>query len=246
MRKIFLGLLLVALAAATAVADEISGQIRMAYEGSSYGPYQAGIGGEFTYSPINGWLDLSDYASSTSGIGVEGTFQSFCIEYNEHIYAYPNLYEATISKNAYMGGGGSGTDGDPISVGTGWLYSQFAAGTLQGYAYVDNPATAINERKVSADYLQKAIWWLEDEYGDYSDSNPFMAAVVNFFGNSEDAAKADGGWNYGVYALNFEASSGDLRQDTLYYRAVPDGGATVILLGFAVAGMALVSRRFRV
>lgn len=217
----------------------------MAYPGSSYGPYQAGIGGEFTYLPIDGWLDLSGYSSSASGIGVEGTFQSFCIEYNEHIYPYPNLYEATISKNAYMGGGGSGEDGDPVSVGTGWLYSQFAEGTLEGYVYADDPATAVNERKISADFLQKAIWWLEDEYGSFDSSNPFMAAVVSFFGDS-DAAKTDGGWNYGVYALNFETLSGDLRQDTLYYRAVPDGGATVILLGLAFAGLAFVSRRFRI
>ena len=250
MKNFFLGMLLISILAATGVAGEISGQIQVGYQigssVSSYGPYQAGIGGEFTYLPINGWLDLSGYAASTSGVkGVVGTFQSFCIEYSEHIYPYPSIYDATINQNAYKGGVGGGPEGDPISVGTGWLYSQFAEGTLAGY----NFSGTDSQRKASADLLQKAIWWLEDEYGSYSAANPFMLAVVSSFG-SQAAAKADGGWNYGVYALNFTAtdSAKSLRQDTLYYRAipVPDGGATVILLGLTLAGGALVSRRLRI
>ena len=60
-----------------------------------------------------------------------------------------------------MNGGGGAVDGkDPVSAGTGWLYSQFARGSLTGYDY-DN-ITPLG-RIESARLLQLAIWMLEDE-----------------------------------------------------------------------------------
>ena len=233
---IIAGLVGMALASA-AMAD----QIQIGYSGSGYGPYQTGLGGEFTVNPITpaGWLDLSGYVNGQTGnIGTSGTFETFCVEGSEVIYPYNATYNAVINQNAVQGG--VGPAGDPLSVGTGWLYRQFATTTWDSglsYNYGAN-------RKTSAGALQNAIWWLEVEEGiAYNSGNIYMKAVVDKFG-TEAGAKADGGWTYGVYALNLTVpGTGALAQDQLYF--VPDSGTTIMLLGIGLGGMALVARRRR-
>jgi hypothetical protein len=238
MKKIGL-LLVVAMALASPV---VAGQIQVGYPASSYGIYQSGLGGEFTLNPLTGWLSLAAYGSSTQNVGVSGTFQTFCIEGNETISGYSATYNAALSQNAMYGS--QPTTGDPISVGTGWLYSQFAQGTLAGYNFGGTTA----QRQASAGLLQNAIWWLEGEEGiTYNSANPFMFAVVQQF-QTPAAAMADGGWNYGVYALNLWAVGGTLEtsrvQDQLFYQ-VPDGGTTLMLLGGALVGIGALRRKFR-
>lgn len=222
------------------VPAAVANQVQVGYSGSGYGMYQTGLGGEFTLNPLTGWLDLSGYVAETKDIGVAGTFQTFCVEGGEYIYPYPTKYDAVISRNAIQGG--VGPTGDAISVGTGWLYSQFATMNWDaglGYNYSTG-------RSGSADLLQRAIWWLEGEEGiAYNASNPYMAALVVKFG-SKDNAKADGGWNYGVYALNLKnPTTGALAQDQLVYTHVPDGGLTLMLLGLGLGGVGMVSRKLR-
>ena len=214
-------------------------QIQFGYAGSSYGAYQTGIGGEFTLVPVSpsGWLDVSGYSAAASGVGVAGSFQSFCIEYQEHIDGH-GVYNAVQNTDAVWGGVNLGSD--PISLGTGWLYSQFALGTLSGYNYGAG-------RSVSADQLQNAIWMLEGE-ATFNSLNPYVQLVLNQvqFGGSWTAAIADGGNTYGVFALNLTDDAGGRHQDQLYYvakRTVPDGGLTIILLGIAMGGIGLVARR---
>jgi hypothetical protein len=251
MRKSIVILAVALMAVTVAFAD----QIQVGYPGQPLGPYTGGNGGgEFTFLPINpaGWLNLSNYdAGVTRDVGVSGSFQTFCIEGNEGIYGYDEInidvdkswpYDATLSQNAMQGS--MGPSGDPVSVGTGWLYSQFARGVLSGYTY----GPSVGARQTSAGLLQQAIWWLEGEKSVvYSAANPFMAAVVNHFG-SEALAQADGGWNYGVYALNLTKTTqtGTVKriQDGLVY--VPDGGMTLILLGIAFAATAFAYSRIRV
>lgn len=237
MKRLTIGFVLALMMASVAVA----GQIQVGYSGSSYGIYQYDKGGEFTYNPLTGWLNLSGYdASKTANIGVSGTFQTFCIEGAEYLYGYDNIYDAQISTKAMNGGVTPAGVGDPISVGTGWLYSQFARGVLAGYNYSGTEA----QREYSADLLQKAIWWLEGEKGiAYNAGNTFMFEVYKNFSYDEAAAKADGGEQYGVYAINM-SQNGEVRQDALYY--VPDGGSTAILLGLAFAGMQFIIRRRRI
>ena len=126
-----------------------------------YGPYQTGRGGEFSLLP-NAELKsvLGTYDAKALYNGTAGTaFQTFCLEENEYIYSNTE-HSATISNAAINGGVGGATDGeDPISVGTAYLYFQFAKGTLPNYNY---EGTATN-RKSSAGELQQAIWWLENE-----------------------------------------------------------------------------------
>jgi len=232
---------LVLLLASAALAD----QVQVGYPGSFYGPYQTGVGGEFTLTPLNptGWLDLSNYASAAR---VGGGFQTFCLEGSEFIGGYSSTYNASMNRNAVWGG--IGPSGDPLSVGTGWLYSQFATSDWEsGYGLSYN-YTSVSGRRADADLFQKAIWWLEGEESvSYNASNKFMAAVVARFG-SRTAAKADGGWLYGVYALNLTTANGGRVQDQLYFSGipVPDGGATIALLGLAIAGLGIMSRRFRI
>ena len=134
----------------------------------------------------------------------------------------------------------------PFLPGTGWLYSQFARGVLSGYAYSGTEAA----REASAGLLQKALWWLEGEEV-FNAGNIYMAAVVANFGGSQANAKADGGAIYGVSALNLwlpgtnPAIASNRAQDQLFYKPVPDGGHILALLGMALCGMAIASRRLR-
>jgi len=239
MKKILIAFTFALLLVSAAMAD----QVQVGYPGSRYGAYQTGVGGEFTLTPVNptNWLDLTHYGAGAMNVGVAGSFQTFCLEGGEYIY--PNsIYNAVIQQNVVNGGVGPG--GDPISKGTGWLYSQFASGNWESglsYAYGAGRGT-------DADLFQKAIWWLEGEEGiTYTASNRFMSAVVNHFG-SELAAQADGGSRFGVYALHLTTENGGPIQDQLYFSGipVPDSGATIALLGLAVAGLGFVSRRFRI
>ena len=248
--------------ASPAMAD----QIQVGFPGSTsptgypgYGPYQTGIGGEFTVNdiggyPLDSWLDLSGYSgnalSQTKNLGPSGitSFQTFCIEKSEYLYPYAATYDVVLSGGAVHGGLG-GADPDPLSRGTAFLYSQFAQGGLTGYNYGAG-------RSVSAAVLQEAIWWLEEEITSYTAGNSFIALVATTFGSDLDARLDAGTGQYGVYVLNLTGVGGGapsgVGQDQLYYRdpgvsitAVPDGGTTLALLGMALCGMAIVSRRFR-
>ena len=219
----------------------MAGQVQIGYPGSGYGPYQTGRGGEFTILPLSSALDLSPYANGVSK-NVPGalydSFQSFCIEGNEFIYPYSAIYEAKIDTYAEAGGmSGQDEPGrDHVSVGSGWLYSRFAKGTLN-YNYV-------GDRWASADLLQQAIWWLEGEDGvQFNAGNTYMAAVTSKFGSAADAM-ANGGEAYGVYALNVWNDSGP-GQSQLIYVPVPDGGATLMLLGVALTGLGALRQTLR-
>jgi hypothetical protein len=209
------------------------------------GMWQSGDGGEFFVRPTSGPLNNASYATTTRNQGATagiGSFQSFCLERSESIRS-PVRYvvndEAVLGgNNAHLPAGSDG--GDVISQGTSWLYSQFAQGTLPGYSYAG--AT----RFTSAALLQTAIWVLEDELGAFAGvGNPFFALAMLHGGY----ANAAPGLN-GVYALNFTQTNAagaiSRDQDMLYYddgRMVPDGGASVMLLGVALGGMGL-ARRF--
>jgi hypothetical protein len=241
--------------AVVCASPALASQIQVGYTGSSYGPYQTGQGGEFTLNDVNGpgatpndWLDLSGYSSLTSDLGPGGisSFQSFCLEMNEYLHPFSNTYNASISDAAVSGGVGGATAGaDAISLGTAYLYSAFAQGTLTGYF------TAAN-RKDSAAALQQAIWWLEDELTLATPTtNTFLALLTSgtdpLFANLS-AAKANADGAYGVRVLNLTTTSNGPAQDQLYFAgiieaaSVPDGGTTVALLGLGLVGLAAVRR----
>jgi hypothetical protein len=197
--------------------------------------YYAGSGGEFTLwggiPPNLGYSSSTSNLTNTQGIGTP-SFQTFCLESDEFVNI-GGSYNYAFNYRAINGGVGSG--GDPISVGTSWLYSQFA----QGY----------NLSLARAGELQSAIWYLEGEGGGLSTdvTNLLLGkfgAGSTFVNWSADAVVGDNG----VYVLNLTNLSGGLAQDMLYYKS--EGNSvpippTVYLLGAGLLGLVGMRRKFR-
>ena len=208
-----------------------------------YGPFQTLQGGEFTLLPAG---SLSGVASNYSGLASNsvqtGTFQTFCIEDNEYIY--PNAVHHYVLNSAAVAGGLGGGSPDPISKGTAYLYYYFAKGTLAGYAYT-NPGRS-GGIGTSADLLQQALWYLENEDvgngsfrpGDIA-ANPFMALVNSEYGSIAEA-RVDANGAFGVAVLNLYDAAGAPRQDVLVVTPEP---LTMLLLGLGLVGLAGLRRK---
>jgi hypothetical protein len=249
MKKIAVLSVILGLAAPCIMAADI----QVGYSGSGYGQWQTGQGGEFTLTPSTTPTSLNplgvtlDYAGVTRNIGQSGSFQTFCIEENEYIYPYNRPAQGTLSDAAIYGGvggrvGSPGNTYDPLSVGTAWLYKQFAEGTLDGYDY-----TTVDGRHASASQLQQAIWWLEEEVNlDHPAQNIFAAQVLAIYGG-EVGARANnvdstGHRQIGVMVLNLTYDDGQsVGQDQLV--SIPDGGMTLMLLGLGFSGLAVIRRK---
>jgi hypothetical protein len=223
-----------------------SAQVAIAYQvqvGSSFGPYQTGSGGEFTFftknGTFNGGFDVSaNYSTKTQDFISAESFQTFCLEYNEFIYKN-TTYDAVFNTAAVFNGipGNS----DPISIGTAWLYSNFARGTLAGYDY-NNLSSRFN----SAAALQNTIWWLEGEAVDPGSGNIFRQAVLSQFHNNTDEAMANANGAYGVMVLNLYAAGHAnefdyKKQDMLVVTPIP---AAAWLLSTGLIGLVGIRRRF--
>lgn len=242
MKRLSITFLLVSALASPAMA----GQLLM-----QSGPYQGTLGGEFTFKVIDasGGFSLAGagYAEGvTKNIaGFPTSFQTFCLETNEVIKS-GFTYNAALSSSATLGGVGGATSGsDPVSQGTGWLYAKFAVGTLVPYAYGGTAA----ERQASADALQRTIWWLENESSDLAPGTVYDALLIAQFGSLANARLDGIGANYGVFAANLTADlcNGAVRGpncQSILFR-VPDGGATLMLLGGALMGITALRRKIR-
>lgn len=264
-RKKKLGILALVFAAAS-VSSAFGTTIAL-----SGGAYQNGIGGEFTATvgttpnSLDAYIGTYSPLAATNSIdGSVNNFQTFCIEYNEHFNWTPATYTSAVSSAAIHGGVPGGED--PVSVGTGWLYSQFAQGLLKDN--LGNSYFTTGSRYTNAGELQNAIWWLEGEITTDQSNNRYIKAAATALGVGStvpNASPLEGGtglaantlnnghnaaW-FGVSALNLGPFDGNpiTSQDQLIYQytgnQVPDGGATLLLLGLSLSGMGALQRRMR-
>lgn len=197
------------------------------------GPYHSGVGGEFnaystTLNPVSMGYSPLTMANVGHGVG----FETFCLEYNEE-FIPGGTYNYAISQAAIHGGVPGGSD--PLSLGTAWLYLNFAEGNLPGYDF-----TNASNRTNAAGMLQNTIWWLEGERADPGNGNSFRNLVVAQFGSAANAMADNNGF-YGVAVLNLYYLDGSDSQDQLVL--VPDGGTTSVLLSLGLASLFLFNRK---
>jgi hypothetical protein len=87
------------------------------------------------------------------------------VELNEHI-RFSSTFYVQFSDSAVNGGVGGqppGSNFDPLDPMTAYLYTQFITGSLSTVGYIYTPGP---DRVASADALQNAIWYIENEITD--------------------------------------------------------------------------------
>lgn len=194
-----------------------------------------GYTADYGYSP-------NAVSTYTKGGVTREFFYSFCLEKNITISSKTNYNGVLNETGQYTT---TENNEDYISIGTAWLYYQFATGQLSGFEYSSkNDITA----------LQHAIWFLENEV------TPFPSSVNNEFYNlavAEFGAAAatnynlsqdfyNGDFKYTVYALNITKLNGADTQDGLFMTrsAVPEP-TTILIWGIGICLAAVGYRRFK-
>jgi hypothetical protein len=195
------------------------------------GVYAQQPGGEFTVTldpsdagdPVFQSI-LSHYDASTI---VNGGFETFCLSSTTELLGNPQ--NATLTPNG-------------VTLGTAWLYSQFVNQTLAGYTWAPGAG-----RVASAWDLQNAIWELQGTpVYDLAAAAGYYNLAVAFFGGAANAElAANGVYNIDAFVLTHNNADGRPEVSQPMLVAVPDGGATVMLLGLALSGFCFVSRKVR-
>jgi hypothetical protein len=160
--------------------------------------------------------------------------QTFCVEYWQPIIT-PKTYDDVLNDRA-IPGGVVGPQGNPLSIGTAWLYHEFQKGTLKGYDYIPGVG-----REGTAAELQHTIWWLEGYINDPGFSNPYRQLVVKMF--PDPMADNNGLYPVGILNLYEPGHLNDPKygwQDFLVCTPVPVPAALLLgLLGLGLSGLGL-------
>jgi len=198
-------------------------------------------GGEFNAitSPTSYTGNYSPETALNVGYGLG--FETFCVQVGIE-FNVGQTYNYTLSQNMALNAYTPGTI--PLNLGTAYLYYLFATGSpLLGYDFTD-PST----RYTDAGLFQSAIWYLEggqtSSLDPFSPSNPYYLLATSAFGTNV-MAPSDGA--YGVSFMVLTDANGNIAQNQLVYTgtSVPDGGSTILLLGFGFAGLAAIGFNLR-
>lgn len=188
-------------------------------------------GGEFTALVNGGGNYAANYSSSAQAtVNSQTGFETFCVEIDAE-FSPGSTYNTSIGNTILPSGAA-------ITIGTAYLYSQFAQGTLQKYNYNQN-SSGIGSRAYTSDELQDAIWYLQGEITSAGDqytkgnylysfggssfdptSDPFVQLAESMFGANAFASDANN--NYGVQVLELTSANGSTAQDQLVYTPVPE------------------------
>jgi hypothetical protein len=218
--------------------------------------YSQGQGGEFRIRPDGPpgfYLSNSAYADDTKNQGAAGSFQTFCVETGEFIYEPMHIKVSETFVNGNPGShawqGGVLSVGDDLNSDTAYYYTQFATGTLSGYAYSETVG-GLN-RSQTAGALQRLIWNIEGEGGALTAASTWYGitlttAQANLIASWQTAYTTSGWTGIGNVRVlqtyqNYNPTTGDysgLKQDQLYLVPVP-GAVLLGMLGLGAAGMKL-------
>ncbi len=199
------------------------------------------VGGKnFTAFVAGGNNYLGNYSSkakttATVNGSTQTGFETFCVEFNQTFN--PNTAYNTVVNPEILSGGAP----VPVKVGTAYLYSQFAQGTLQGWtgsSYINYNYTAGSGREMAADELQDAIWYLQGQisngyeaksselYQFNAATDPFLLLVNKLFGSTvANESDLTYGNSFGVLVLNLTSQQNGstvYNQDQLVYCPVPE------------------------
>jgi len=198
--------------------------------------YSTGDGGEFNIAPV---FTGGSYAPT---VLVGSGFETFCLDASVNIGPLPATYNATLAAA-------------PVSLGTAWLYYQFATGTLAGYAYTSFAPTPIlqngvphtvSARAATAYGLQNAIWILEGSVAPFIDAAAaasWLTLVEGATGDTFAQLQVQNNQYQVARVLLTDPRTQAPVQNML--ALVPDGGWAVMLLGMGLSGLALISRKVR-
>lgn len=179
-------------------------------------------GDSIKFSNAYGSVRGGGYNVDILGEGAQMDFQTFSLETNEFLNVNNTVKVGGITAAARRGGSGGQTSPgiDRLDARTAYLFYHFSVGDLKGF-------TAGSQ--VSANALQRAIWYIEgEELGQY-----------NNFVRQADNAIANGTWTGlgNVRVLNLGRTQDVLVMVDPPHSAVPEPG-TLILLGTGLIGMA--------
>jgi len=227
-------------------------------------------GGEFGVRASN-FVGLSPPPMAAGVAGPQSLFQTFCLERDENVTAPSNaaqdvdtrggihpVYDWSVDTKAIRGGVNT-HNGDPISAQTAYLYYNFWYKTLATYNYTFGAG-----RKQSANDLQLAIWYFENEAGTAANGynppfpgspgefSPGAIAFINMANLAVDGAVAgsgSGSWgntiaNVRVLNLFYMDVSGAVQaQSVLVLVPLPPAAWLGLGLMTAMGAVGIIRRR---